>query len=161
MATPDPRPDHTPPSGDDRRLRLVPDLVRPPAQRALRTMILLVGCYVGLSLATLVAVIVLRDHPAIVTQPTWIRVIIVAATALLMVRFAVGTTRGDRRLYLWFRMTSAVVLAAIVAVIAIPGDFPLWLKIEQGAAGLLLLGVVLIINGRLVRSALASSGRAG
>ena len=156
MATPNPRQD--PPGADDvgrldRRLRLAPDLGRPPVQSALRTMMLLVGCYVALSLATLVVIIVLRHHPTIVTQPSWVRVIIVAPTALLMIRFAVGTLRGSRRLYGWLRVTSAIVLAAIVAVIAIPGDFPLWLKIEQGVAGLLLLGVVLIINGRLVRLA--------
>ena len=155
MATPYPRQDITPRTDEEHRLRLAPDPDRPSVQRQLRTMMLLVGCYVGLCLATLVAIIVLRDHPSIVTQPTWVRVIIVFATALLMIRFAAGTVRGDRRLYGWFRVTSAIVLAAIVAVIAVPGDFPLWLKIEQGVCGLLLLGVVLIINGRRVRSAFA------
>jgi hypothetical protein len=34
------------------------------------------------------------------------------------------------------RIVSAVVLVAIVVIIAPPGGFPLWLKIEQGGCGL-------------------------
>jgi hypothetical protein len=43
-------------------------------------------------------------------------------------------------------------LVAIVVIIAIPGSFPLWMKIEQGACGLVLLGVVAIVNGKQLRA---------
>jgi hypothetical protein len=41
---------------------------------------------------------------------------------------------------------------------AIPGDFPLWMKLEQGVCGLLLLGVVATVNGKHLRSVFASCG---
>jgi len=33
-----------------------------------------------------------------------------------------------------------------VVIVAIPGDFPAWLKIEHGTCGLLLLLVVLLVH---------------
>jgi hypothetical protein len=47
-------------------------------------------------------------------------------------------------------------VVAIAVILAIPSDFPLWFKIEQGVCGLLLLGVVAITNGRQLRSVFAS-----
>lgn len=48
--------------------------------------------------------------------------------------------------------------AAIAAIIALPGPFPLWMKIEQGVCGLLLIGVTVtvIVNSKCLRSLLAS-----
>jgi peptidoglycan/LPS O-acetylase OafA/YrhL len=122
---------------------------------ALRWMMVLVGLYLGLSLATFVALVVLHGHASLVTTATWYGVSIVAATALLMSRFARRTARGQRRPYLRLRVTAAIVLATIVVALAIPGDLPAWLKVEQGACGLLLLGVVVIVNSRLLRTAFA------
>jgi hypothetical protein len=64
----------------------------------------------------------------------------------------VRTARGSRRAYLRLRIASAIMLAAIVVIIAIPGSFPLWMKIEQGACGLIPLGVVAIVYGRQLRA---------
>jgi hypothetical protein len=47
-------------------------------------------------------------------------------------------------------------VVAIAVILAIPGDFPLWFKLEQGICGLLLLGVVVVVNGQRLRSAFAS-----
>ena len=47
-------------------------------------------------------------------------------------------------------------LAAIAVIIALPGTFPLWMKAEQGACGLLLTGVVAIVNGKHARSLFAA-----
>jgi hypothetical protein len=66
--------------------------------------------------------------------------------------FAARLARGSRRAHLRLRLVSAIMLVAIVVIIAIPGGFPVWLKVEQGVCGLLLLGVVLIVNGRRMRS---------
>lgn len=33
-------------------------------------------------------------------------------------------------------------VAVIVVIIAVPGGFPVWMKIEQGVCGLLLIGTV-------------------
>jgi hypothetical protein len=72
-----------------------------------------------------------------------------------MAVLATRTAGGSRGAYRRLRIVSAVMLAAIVVIIALPGEFPLWLKIEQGVCGLLLAGVVLIANGPRVRSQFA------
>jgi len=128
-------------------------LNHPQSQRALRSAKLLVGGYLVISVLTLVAIIVLRDNSAVVTPAVWIRGTIVAASALLTTLLAAMMARGSRGGYLRLRIVTAVMLVAIVAIIALPDPFPLWLKIEQGVCGLLLLGVVVIINGRRLRSA--------
>ncbi len=47
-------------------------------------------------------------------------------------------------------------VAAIVVIVAPPGTFPPWLKLEQAACGLLLIGVVVLVNGRRLRSSFPS-----
>ncbi len=39
-------------------------------------------------------------------------------------------------------------VVAIRVIIALPGTFPVWLKVEQGLCGLLLIGVVILANSR-------------
>lgn len=90
------------------------------------------------------------------TDAVWVRASIVVATSLLMVSFAVRTGRGHSRSYLRLRLASGIMLVAIAVIVALPGAFPVWLKVEQGVCGVLLLGVVVIVNGRRVRSAFAA-----
>ena len=51
---------------------------------------------------------------------------------------------------------SMVVLAAIVAVVAWPGAFPVWLRVEQAVCGASMLSVVVRTNLRVVRSSMAA-----
>lgn len=126
------------------------------AASALRAVRALVGGYLAISILTLAAIVIMRDDAAVVTIAVWIRGTIVAATAILMFVFAVGAARGSARAYLRLRIVSGIMLVAIVVIIALPGTFPLWLKIEQGVCGLILAAVVVIANGRRVRTAFAS-----
>jgi hypothetical protein len=128
----------------------------PRSRTAFRSVKLLVGCYLGLSVLTLVAIVLLRNNTAIVTPAVWIRGTIVAASALLTASFAVQMARGSNRGYLRLRIVSGIMLVAIVVIMALPGIFPLWMKIEQGVCGLFLLGVVVVINGKHLRSAFAT-----
>ncbi|MFI0151218.1 hypothetical protein [Streptomyces lydicus] len=45
-----------------------------------------------------------------------------------------------------------MMLVAIAVILAVPGAFPLWLKIEQGVCGLVLLGVAALVNGKHLRA---------
>ncbi|MGH2481412.1 MAG: hypothetical protein ACRDHW_17295 [Ktedonobacteraceae bacterium] len=126
------------------------------SQATFRSVKLLVGCYLGLSVLTLVAIFLLRNNTAIVTSPVWVRGTIVTASALLTALFAVQMARGSRSGYLRLRIVSAVMLVAIVTIIMLPGLFPLWMKIEQGACGLLLLAVVVVVNSKHLRSEFAA-----
>jgi hypothetical protein len=47
-------------------------------------------------------------------------------------------------------------VAAVAVIVPLPNLLPLWMRIEQGACGLLLLGVVVTVNGRHLRSLFAS-----
>ena len=128
---------------------------------ALRSTKLLVGAYLGISLLTLVAIVLLRNHPAVVDDAVWVRGIIVVASALLTFAFATRAARGSRRAYLRLRIVSAVMVVAIAVIIALPGMFPMWMKVEQGICGLLLLGVVALVNGRHLRSVFAAKQSVG
>jgi hypothetical protein len=128
----------------------------PRTQTALRSTELLVGGYLAISVLTLVAIVVLRNHAAVVNSAVWTHGIIVAVSALLLFTLTARAAGGSRRAYLRLRIASAVMVVAIAVIIALPGTFPLWMKIEQGVCGLLLIGVVAIVNGRHLRSLFAA-----
>jgi hypothetical protein len=123
---------------------------------ALRGVTALVGAYVTISALTLLAIVLLRNHPTIVNSAVWIRGTIVVATGLLLLAVARRAAAGVRSAYRRLRIISVVLVVAIAAIIAIPGPFPLWMKIEQGVCGLLLLGVVVLVFSRHVRSSFAA-----
>lgn len=127
-------------------------LTDPRTRKALRGTKLLVGAYLTLSVLTLAAIAALRGDPAIVTDAVWVRGTLVVASALLTLSFTTRAARGSRKAFLRLRIVSGVMLVAIVVIVALPGTFPVWLKIEQGVCGLLLLGVAILVNGRHLRS---------
>ena len=123
---------------------------------AFRSTKLLVGAYLTVSVLTFVAIILLRNDTAAVNDAVWVRGTIVVLSALLTFLFTRGAARGSRRMYLRLRIVSAAMVVAIAVIISLPGTFPLWLKIEQGICGLLLIGVVALVNGKQVRSSFAT-----
>lgn len=131
---------------------------RTDTRAAFRTVMILLGAFMALSALTLVAAaILLGADPAAVTPAVWVRGTIVLVCALVSVLFARGAARGSARAYLRLRIVTALWVLAIAAIIAGAfGPFPLWMKFEQGACGLLLLAVVVIINGRRVRALFAA-----
>ena len=131
-------------------------LRHPRSLAASRIVKLLVSGYLAISALTLVAIVLLRDNSALVTTAVWVRGTIVVASAFLTTVFAAQMARGSKGGYLRLRLVSAIMLVAIVVIIALPGAFPLWLKIEQGVCGLLLLGVVVVVNGKRLRSVFAA-----
>ena len=137
-------------------VRLGDDKLSQPATRAaLRSTRLLVGGYVGLSVLTLAAIIVMRHDAALVNPAVWTRGTIVVASALLMHEFAAGAARGSRLAFLRLRLASAIMVAAIAVIVALPDPFPVWMKIDQACCGLILTGVVAIVNSRHLRSLFA------
>lgn len=131
-------------------------LNHPRTKAAFRGVKLLVGTYVTISALTLVAIVLLRNHANLVTDTVWVRGTIVVATSLLMASFVARAARGGRRAFLRLRIASAVMVVAIVAIIAVPGAFPLWMKIEQGVCGVVLIGVVALVNGKHLRTLFAT-----
>lgn len=131
-------------------------LSHPRTVAALRVVTALVSTYVALSVLTVGAIVVMRNNTAEVTDAVWTRAIIVVGTALLMLSFAARAARGSRRSYRRLRILPIVMVVAIVVIVAIPGAFPLWLKIEQVVCAVLLTVVAVIVNGRAMRCAFAA-----
>jgi hypothetical protein len=119
---------------------------------ALRRVLLLAGAYAVLSVLTLVVIVLFRNDHAMVTDAVWVRATLVVASSLLTFAFARSAARGSRKGFLRLRIVAAVMLVAIAVIVALPGFLPVWLRIEQAGCGLLLLGVTVIANGRLLRS---------
>lgn len=132
------------------------DLSHPRSLTAFRGTKILVGCYIVISVLTLVVAYLLRNDHGMVNDTVWLRGEIVVVTSLLMFTFALGAARGRRRAYLRLRIASAIMLVAIAVLISLPGFLPVWMRIEQGVCGLLLLGIVLIVNGKHLRSLFAT-----
>ena len=127
---------------------------RTDIRAAFHTVMILLGGFLALSALTLVAAaLLLAADPAAVTPAVWVRGTIVVVCALVSLLFARGAARGSARAYLRLRIVTALWVVAIAAIIAGAfGPFPLWMKLEQGVCGLLLLAVVVIINTRRTRS---------
>ncbi len=133
----------------------------PPASRNPFRVIkrLLLG-YLGVGIAALAAVILLRNHPAEVNGPAWVRSIIVVATALILLSAATLAGRGSRGAFLRLRVISIVTTVAIVVIVALPGTFPVWLKAEQAVCGVIMLGVAVLANSRGARARFATGSPA-
>ena len=116
---------------------------------------LLLG-YLGIGVVALVAVILLRHHPAEVNGAAWVRSIVVVGTALILLSAATLAGRGSRGAFRRLRIISIVTTVAIVVIVALPGTFPAWLKVEQAVCGVIMLGVALLANGRAARARFAT-----
>ena len=123
-----------------------------PAIRAVRV---LTGAYLALSVVALGAIFLFRNDASMVTDVVWVRATIVAASALLTFLFAARAARGSKRGLLRLRIVSVAMTVAIIVIVSIPGFLPLWIRLEQGVCGLLLLAVAVLANGRHVRSLFA------
>jgi len=131
----------------------------PRSQAAFRAVNMLLSSYLGISVLTLVAAILLRGNAAIAPVAVLVRGTIVVAHALINLLFAARMSRGSRIGYRLLRLSSAAMVVAIAVIIAIPGDFPVWFKIEQGCCGLLLLSVVIVAFSKPVGSVFASKAK--
>jgi len=128
----------------------------PRTAAAFRRIKLLAGGYLGISALAVVAIVLLRHHPAEVTSAVWTHGVLVAASALVAFGLAVRAARGSRGAYRRLRISSAVIVVAIAVIIALPGSFPLWMKAEQGLAGLFMTGVAVLVNRSHLRSLFAA-----
>ena len=131
----------------------------PRSQAAFRAVNMLLSSYLGISVLTLVAAILLRGNAAIAPIAVLVRGTIVVAHALINLLFAARMSRGSRIGYRLLRLSSAAMVVAIAVIIAIPGDFPVWFKIEQGCCGLLLLSVVIVAFSKPVGSVFANKAK--
>jgi hypothetical protein len=136
------------------------DLTHPRTLRAFRTIRRLVLGYLAVSVAALVAIVLMRDDAAEVNSAVWTRGIIVVVTAVLMAGFTARAAQGSRAAYRRLRIVSVVTPVAIAVIIASPGPFPVWLKIEQGVCGMVMAAVAVVANGGHLRGLFAARAAA-
>ena len=115
-----------------------------------RTISRLVGAYLVLSA---LAVVVAESVHSRQQDTTRTHGIIVLVSAILTYRFTARALSGSRQAMLRLRIVTAVVPVVIAVVISIPGDFPLWMKLEQGVGFVLLVAVAALLRRRVTASA--------
>lgn len=108
----------------------------------------LICCYLGSGVLGLLIAFLFRNHPDLVNPSVWIRngAILVSAGVLYLV--ARRAFEGSRAATLRLRVISIVIPVVVVALIALPDGFPLWMKIQQGVAGLAVALIALRVNVR-------------
>lgn len=119
--------------------------LRTPTANALRAATWLVGVYAVLSTLTVVAIVIFSAMaPSLVNPQAQVRSVIVAATSLLTLVFAVRAARGDQRALLRLRIVVTVILIAVVAVLLFL-PLPSWMVVEQATCGVLLAATALVV----------------
>jgi peptidoglycan/LPS O-acetylase OafA/YrhL len=103
----------------------------------------------GLCVALLLVAFALRDN---VPAAVWIRSTIILVVGLFMLLCGRQMGRGRRRGYVRAKWIAALGAIGFVGVAALPGPFPAWMRIEQGAQALVFLALAWM----LTRPALAS-----
>lgn len=122
------------------------------AENGFQQVKVLVGTYLALGVATLVAIWLMRDDHAAVTDAVWTRATLVVAGAAVLYLFTHRAAQGSRRAYLRVRLVSAIMLVAIVVIVVLPGVFPVWMRVDQAVVGLVVLGIVTAVNSRNMRA---------
>jgi hypothetical protein len=130
-------------------------LSHPDTVRAFRTVRQLVLGYLGVGLVTLVFIFAMKNDHSVVNQAVMSRGIGVAVGAALMFLFTTRAAAGSKGAFRRLRFASPLLVVVIVAIVALPGTYPLWMKIDQAVCGLLLLGVAVVTNGRHLRTLFA------
>jgi len=128
-------------------------ITEPRAAAALRTIRVLIACYVGLSALTLVFAFLMGDDHELVPDSVWVRGVIVLIASVLLMTFARRAARGSRSAWHRVWIFAGVMVLAIAVIVSIPGLFPVWMRIEQGVCGALLVAVFVLARGRALRAA--------
>lgn len=107
----------------------------------------LAAMHVGLSLAAVVILIVGQAGEDTPSTSAWVHGVIVAATAFLLLSFAIRASRGGPAGLRRLRISSSVLGIALVVVVLIPGAFPVWMRILEAASAVCVLGVFVQVHG--------------
>jgi len=127
-------------------------LTHPRTLRAFRNVKLLIIAYFAIATIALIATYLMRNDSAEVNANVWGRCVSVVLSSAVLYVFAVLASRGVRWAYRRLRVVSIFVPIAIVYIIVAPGLYPLWMKLEQGVCGIIVIALALVINGRHLRS---------
>jgi hypothetical protein len=129
-----------------------PRLDHPRTHRAFRAVRALLAVLFVISLASVLFAVIEQADSDLVNTVVWIRSIAVVAAAVLLYAFAAQAARGKGWAYRRLRLLSFIIPVGVVILIVAPGEYPLWLKIEQAVCGLVVLSIGLILSASHMRS---------
>jgi hypothetical protein len=108
---------------------------------------LLLG-FLAMSVLLAVVTFVLRDH---VQGAVWGRVIGLLVASPLYLFFAARMAAGRRWAYVRLRVLSVIGTIGITLLVSLPGPYPVWMRVEQGAQGVLLLVLAVVLAQPAIR----------
>lgn len=110
-------------------------------------------------LALAVAAVLAIVDPAEVNWVVWLRGSVVAVASLVFVVVTRAASRGSRRAFTRMRWISIIAPIGIGLIIISPDSgYPLWMKIEQGVIGILIVAIAVLLNRRSTRAAFPKAG---
>jgi peptidoglycan/LPS O-acetylase OafA/YrhL len=124
----------------------------PTADALLRRVRALTGAYLAVSLAAVGALVLYRYDHLDGNASAWVHAVIIAATALGSFSASVLAAHGNRGAFMRLRVISVVLVAAVAVIVALPGSFPLWMKLSEAVGAVLMAAVAVTVNGRTLRS---------
>ncbi|HEY4226320.1 MAG TPA: hypothetical protein VGM70_10945 [Pseudolysinimonas sp.] len=111
-----------------------------------RPFLVLLACFIGLSLATELFLAGLAVAGIPVDIAVWIRCSLVFASSIVLFLITRSAAGGSVASLTRVRIISVVVVVAVIVIISIPGFLPDWVRIEQGACGGLVVPVAILVN---------------
>lgn len=105
-------------------------------------------------IALAVAAVLAMVDPVEVNWVVWLRGSVVAAASLVFVAVTRAASRGSRRAFTRMRWISILAPIGIGLIIVSPDSgYPLWMKLEQGLIGILIVAIAVLLNRRSTRAA--------
>ncbi|MDM4763683.1 hypothetical protein QT381_11755 [Galbitalea sp. SE-J8] len=135
-------------------------LDHPSAQRGFAAVRALLLVLFIVSAASLLFAYVERADGDLVNTVVWIRGIAVVAAAVVLYAFAALAARGTAWAYRRLRLLAFLIPCGIVLLIVAPGEFPLWMKVEQAVCGVLVLATGIILSRGHIRGHFLGLARA-
>lgn len=105
---------------------------------------------IALAAAALLTVL----DPAEVNWVVWLRGSVVAAASLVFVAVTRAAARGSRAAFTRMRWISILAPIGIGLIIIAPDSgYPVWMKVEQGLIGILIVVIAVLLNRKATRAA--------
>jgi len=105
---------------------------------------------IALAAAAVLAIV----DPAEVNWVVWLRGSVVAVASLVFVVVTRAAARGSRRAFTRMRWISIIAPIGIGLIIVSPDSgYPIWMKVEQGLIGILIVAIAVLLNRRQTRAA--------
>ncbi|GAB3795195.1 hypothetical protein GCM10028798_03540 [Humibacter antri] len=113
---------------------------------AFRPVLLLLTGFLVVSAAMIAVLVAMSVGGTSVGTAIWIRCSLVLASAVVLLLIAAAAARGSRAAWIRMRIISPIVVIAVIVIVSIPGFLPDWVRVEQAACGLLVLGAAILVN---------------